>query len=244
MCDDKPSNIQAHMPDQKSPLFYKNAYLYFLIAFVITIAGFFPSYFSSLSEMGAAHHFHGITATLWMLILVVQPLLYRFDTIELHRWIGRSTLVLVPLIVIGGLMMVHMMVNNEAYGALAYQLSYIDFFVLSQFILFYVLAIKNVRDTQYHARYMACTIFGPIIPALTRLLFVIPWIDTFSKSLHVSYLMVEIVLILLILDDKRKGKIRLPYVLALGLMIVQHVTMHFAADWEWWQILMNLYASI
>lgn len=232
------------MANSSKSIFYKNAWLYFLIAFIITIAGFYPSYFGRLTETGAAHHFHGITATLWMLILVVQPLLYRNDTIEIHRWIGRSTFFLVPLLIIGGLMMVHMMVNNEAYGALAYQLGFIDFFVLSQFLLFYILAIKNVRDTQYHARYMACTIFGPIIPALTRLLFHIPWVDTFSKSLHVSYILVEIVIILLVLDDRKKGKIRLPYILALGLMVIQHVMMHFAANWEWWRGLMDLFGSI
>lgn len=232
------------MSDQQNSLFYKNAYLYFLIAFIVTIAGFFPTYFGKLSETDAAHHFHGITASLWMLILVVQPLLYRFDKIEIHRWIGRSTIILVPLLIIGGLMMVHLMVNNEEYGLLAYQLGFIDFFVLSQFILFYVLAIKNVRNTQVHARYMACTIFGPIIPALTRLLFNVPWIDSFSKSLHVSYILVEVVIILLIMDDKRSGKLRLPYLLALGLMVIQHITMHFAASWEWWRGLMDLYASI
>lgn len=88
----------------------------------ITRAGFYPSYFGRLTEMGAAHHFHGITATLWMLILVVQPLLYRYDSIELHRWIGRSTIFLVPLIIIGGLMMVHLMVNNEAYESVCVDL--------------------------------------------------------------------------------------------------------------------------
>jgi len=225
--------------------FYSRAYIYFGLAFLITIAGFFPSYFSRLSETGGAHHFHGITATLWMLLLVVQPLLYRLDKIEWHRMLGRTSFLLVPLIVIGGLIMVHMMLNDERYpGNMAYQLGFIDFFVIIMFVMFYVLAIKNVRDTQYHARYMVCTIFGPIIPALTRLLFFIPYVDSFGKSLNISYILVEIVLILLILDDKRRGRIRLPYILALGLMAVQHLMMNFAGNWAWWQWLMDLYGAI
>lgn len=225
--------------------FYHRAYIYFGLAFLVTIAGFFPSYFSRLGETSGAHHFHGITATLWMLILVVQPLLYRLDKIEWHRMLGRTSFLLVPLIVIGGLIMVHMMLNDERYpGTMAYQLGFIDFYVIIQFVLFYVLAIKNVRDTQYHARYMVCTIFGPIIPALTRLLFVIPFVDSFSKSLNISYILVEIVLILLILDDKRRGRIRLPYILALGLMAIQHLLMNFAGNWGWWQWLMDLYGGI
>jgi hypothetical protein len=225
--------------------FYSRAYIYFGLAFLITIAGFFPSYFGRLSETGGAHHFHGITATLWMLLLVVQPLLYRLDKIEWHRMLGRTSFLLVPLIVIGGLIMVHMMLNDERYpGNMAYQLGFIDFFVIIMFVMFYVLAIKNVRDTQYHARYMVCTIFGPIIPALTRLLFFIPYVDSFGKSLNISYILVEIVLILLIMDDKRRGKIRLPYILALGLMAVQHLMMNFAGNWAWWQWLMDLYGAI
>ncbi len=224
--------------------FYKNAYLYFLLAFAVTVAGFWPSYFSRLTETGAAHHFHGITASLWMLILIAQPLLYRLNKMELHKFIGRSTFLLVPLLIIGGVIMMNMMLNNERYGPLAYQLAFIDLFVILQFLLFYVLAIKNVRSTQYHARYMACTIFGPLIPALTRLLFHVPWIDSFSKSLHTSYFLIHIVLLLLILDDKRKGNIRLPYVLALGLMAIQQVLMHFAAGWEWWRYLMDLFSGV
>ncbi len=45
-------------------IFYANAYLCFGLAFLVTIAGFYPSYFSRLAQTGAAHHFHGITATL------------------------------------------------------------------------------------------------------------------------------------------------------------------------------------
>lgn len=91
---------------------------------------------------------------------------------------------------------------------------------------------------------MACTVFGVLIPALARLLRIVPGITTFSQTLHISYILVEVTILLLILDDKRKGKIRLPYVLALVFMIIQHLTMHFAAEWKWWRSLMDLYAGI
>jgi hypothetical protein len=137
------------------------------------------------------------------------------------------------------------MLNDERYpGFIAYQLTYIDFYVISTFLLFYILAIKNVRNTHYHARYMACTVFGVLIPALARLLRIVPGITIFSQTLHISYILVEVTILLLILDDKRKGKICLPYVLALVFMIIQHLTMHFAAEWEWWRSQMDLYAGI
>jgi hypothetical protein len=123
---------------------------------VVTAAGFYPSYFSRLAQTGAAHHFHGITATLWMLILVVQPLLFRYNKMEWHRRIGKFTFLLVPMIVIGRLIMVHYMLNDENYpGFLAYQLAYIDFYMIDTFLLFNSLAIINARNSHYHARNMA-----------------------------------------------------------------------------------------
>lgn len=66
----------------------------------------------------------------------------------MHRRIGKFTFLLVPMIVVGGLIMVHYMLNDENYtGFLAYQLAYIDFYVIGTFLLFYILAIKNVRNT-------------------------------------------------------------------------------------------------
>lgn len=225
--------------------FYSRAYIYFGLAFLIMLTGFLPSYFLKLGETSAAHHFHGITASLWMLLLVVQPLLYKKGIMKWHRILGRTSFILVPMLIIGGLYMIHIMMNKGNYPPLVpYQLGFIDFFTLAQFTLFYVLAIKNISDTQYHARYMTCTIFGPLIPALTRLLFWVPNVNSFSISLNLSYFLVEVVLVMLIIHDKRSGKIRLPYPLMLGLLAIQHLIMNYIAEWGWWQDFMNMYAQI
>jgi hypothetical protein len=209
------------------------------------LAVFLPSYFLKLGETSLAHHFHGMTASMWMLLLVIQPLLFRSGKMQWHRMLGRSSFILVPLLIIGGLNMIHIMLNSGNYPPLVpYQLGFIDFFTLGQFALFYILAIKNISDTQYHARYMACTIFGPIIPAITRLLFWIPGVTSFSISLNLSYIIVEIVLLMLIMDDKRRGNIRLPYPLMFSLIAIQHFIMNYIGEWSWWQELMSSYAGL
>lgn len=230
----------------KQKTFYGNAYLYFTLALSVTIVGFFPSYFKQLKATDSIHHFHGITATLWMLLLIIQPLLYRMGKMKWHRKVGKVSFVLVPLIIAGGLNMIHIMLIGKAnYPPMEpYRLAFIDFTVLPQFLLFYSLAIVNRKEIQYHARYMACTILGPLIPAITRLLFLFPVIDSFNKSLNLSYVIIEIVILRLLLDDKRSGKIRLPYVLALVLFSVEHLLMNFAAQWEWWRSLMDAYAGL
>lgn len=227
-------------------VFYVKAYLYFILAALVVVVGFFPSYFKRLAVTDSAHHLHGITATLWIMLLIIQPFLYREGNIKWHRKIGKVSFVLVPLVIVGGLNMVHLMLIGKTNypPIIPYQLAFIDFFTLLQFLLFYVLAIVRRRDIQHHARYMVCTVLGPLIPALTRMLFLIPFIDNFDKSLNISYFIIEVVLLLLLLDDKRTGKIRLPYKLALALFAVQHLLMNFAAQWEWWRNLMDAFAGL
>lgn len=227
-------------------IFYGNAYLYFILAAVVTIFAFFPSYFNRLTSTDNAHHFHGITATLWLVLLIIQPFLYRAGNLRWHRMIGKISFVLVPLIIISALNMVQiMLINKASYPPnIPDRLAFIDFATLVQFLLFYLLAIYKRKEIQLHARYMVCTVLGPLIPALTRLLFRLPGIDNFNKSLNISYIIIEIVLILLLLDDKRSGKIRLPYLLAIILFVVQHLLMNFVAEWEWWIKLMETFALL
>ena len=54
-------------------IFYGWEYLYFLIAAVVTVLAFFPSYFKRLADTDGANHLHGSTAALWILLLVIQP---------------------------------------------------------------------------------------------------------------------------------------------------------------------------
>jgi len=227
--------------------FYSKAYLYFSLAAMVTVIAFFPSYFNRLKDTDSAHHFHGITATLWMLLLIIQPFIYKTGNIKLHRMVGKVSFILVPLIIVSALNMVHVMLLGKDHFPtfqLPYQFAFIDFFTLPVFLLFYSLAIIHRRDIQLHARYMAATVIGPLIPALTRLLFRFPFIDSFDKSLNLSYIIVEIVLVILLFDDKQSGKISLPYVLALVLFLVQHVLMNFAGQWHWWIAAMDAFSKM
>lgn len=226
--------------------FYPRAWLYLSIALVVVVAGFFPSYFSRLAAMDRAYHLHGVTATLWMLLLVAQPLLHRLGRWDLHRRLGRLGFLLVPAVVLGGLVMVHRMLTSpDRYPPdMAYRLAFIDFYVLAQFVLFFMLAMKNRHDMHLHARYMVGTVFGVLVPALTRAFIVFAGVATFGLSLHLSYLAVYAVILALLVHDARSGGVRLPYALALGLMMVQHAGMSFAPTWSSWRSLMDAFAGL
>ena len=152
-----------------------------------------------------------------------------------------------PGILLGGAKMMQMMIQGQATypPGIVYQLSFIDATSLVLFPLFLGLSLRYGRRLPLHARYMACTMLVVLPPALGRLLFFIPWFDSFGKSLNGSFVVIELILLILIADDKRNhGRIWQPYPLALLLFGLLHLTMNYAGNWQWWHALMDRFAGL
>ncbi len=231
----------------KKQLLYPNAHWYFALAILTTWIGFSTSYFGRLKQTDIYHHIHGATAGLWMLLLLIQPILYKQGKIALHRKLGKiSAIILVPVLVAGGIKMMHMMIKAQANYPpnSVYRLAYIDLYSLVLFILFFGLGIWYGKQINLHARYMTCTVLTILPPAITRLLFFIPWFDSFTKTLNASFVIVELILLLLLADDRRSGHVRVPYVAAILLFIPLHITMNMAGDWSWWKLAMDQFALL
>ena len=227
------------------PKFYKNAYLYLALGLVIVVIGFTPSYFSRLSELSSPYHIHGISATLWMILLIIQPYLYKKGKLKLHKILGWSSLVLVPMIIIGGMKMMQFMIQHqENYPPdTVYKLAFIDALTLFSFGLLFLLAIWYRRNLQLHARYMVSTIFGPLLPALTRVFFILGIGTSFDTALTYSYLLVELVLILIIWTERTKKEMKITYFPFLAFIVLEHLLMYFSNEWIWWRSIMNAFAS-
>ncbi|UFH57866.1 hypothetical protein [Spirosoma sp. KNUC1025] len=232
---------------RKQTLLYPNAPWYFGAAVVITWLGFSRSYFSRLLQTDLYHHLHGASAGLWMGLLILQPILYQRGQLAWHRklgWIG--TIVLVPALLIGGVKMMQLMLKaaDEYPPGAVYQLSFIDAASLLLFTLFLGLSLWHGRRLALHARYMVCTVLIILPPAITRLLFFIPWFDSFAKTLNGSFVAIEAICVLLLLDDRLMGKLQPAYPLAFGLFLLLHLTMNMAGQWLWWHSLMDRFAGI
>ncbi len=229
---------------------YPNASWYFALAIVVTWVGFSMSYFARLGETTLITHVHGASAGLWMGLLVVQPILYRRGQWKLHRRLGwTGTIVLVPILMIGGLAMMHSMMRGAVAAPpgtadIAYVLVYLDTISLIMFPLFLGLSLRHGRQAQLHARYMACTVLVLLPPAITRMLFFIPWFNSLPRNLNGSFFAIEGVLLLLLLDDKRMGRIQAPYVVALVLFAIVHLTMFAVGTSAGWHTLMNRFAAL
>jgi hypothetical protein len=234
------------MPLKEKFILYPYASWFFALAMLITWVGFSTTYFARLGASTAYHHVHGATAGLWIALLIVQPLLYKYGKLKLHRKLGWiASIILIPLLVLGGLKMIQMMIQRQDFypPGEVYRLSFIDFYSLIQFLLFLGLSLYHGKRIHLHARYMACTVLTLLPPAITRLLFFVPFLDTFTKTLNVSFACVEITVLVLILDDKKNGSFRKPYFFALVIFGLLHLLMNFAGGWAFWKSLMDGYAG-
>jgi hypothetical protein len=225
--------------------FYSRVYWYFILAMAVTFAGFFESFFANLATTDAWHHIHGISATGWILLVIVQPWLYSRGKMPVHRKLGKLSFLLAPMLIFGGMKMVHTMVTRrDEYPPFeAYRLSFIDCYSLVAFIFLFSAALYHRRNLQYHARYMAATVVLLMPPGLTRFMKYVPGIDGLPMALQANFIVLDIVILLMLLDDKRRGGFSKPYLQLAAIMVLMHILMTYAGHWGWWQAWMNAFSG-
>lgn len=216
---------------------YRNAHFYFLVVFLVVLGGFGPTFYTRLGETGLPYVIHGVSATLWMVMLMAQSWLITHGKPRWHRRIGWSSVVVLPVLIVSGFYMVRLMlsVRFEDYGPLAYSLALIDIPSLLLLAAFYVLAIVHRRTVKLHSRYMAATVILLLPPALGRfLVFWVPGIESLPAALNPMMLLTELVAVGLVVDDWRGGKVYPPYVVTLGFLVVVHALMWPVQEMAWW----------
>ena len=223
-----------------APLFW------FAIALGIGIGGFWPSFFSKLASTDIPHLVHGVSATLWMVLPVVQSWLIRRRRFQLHRRVGRVALVvLAPILVISGLHMVQLMVlrYQQIHAIRLLEFTLLDIGALTLFVVFLGLAVACIRrkDLDGHVRYMAGTVLLGLEPILERVfVYFVPGVPGFAEAAYYSLMTLEAALVVMLYLEWSRGRIRLPLTIALAFFVTMHVFMRpvattrtFAAFADW-----------
>lgn len=197
---------------------YKNAPYWFAALFVLSILGFWPSYFSPTATRATfGQHFHAVAMLIWVAMLIMQPWLIRTRRRNVHRLIGRASLFLAPVLVFSALVAVedNLARQPQPYPPIALSFFWLGLASALLFAVLYTLAIIKRREMQLHARYMAATGLVFIVPGLGRLL------TRIGEATGLAFLNFQVALwapvlvgAVMILHDSRKGRVRLPWVLA------------------------------
>ena len=135
---------------------------------------FWPMYLSkNWSAIDRYTHTHAVLGTLWLVILVVQPLLVIRGYRLAHRITGRASLFVALGFVVSGLLLTHFRVSRMTEAAFAKEGIYI-YLPLAVAVLFAVacaLGFRWRRSTAVHARFMVSTALLLLDPVLARIMF-------------------------------------------------------------------------
>jgi hypothetical protein len=76
-----------------------------------TVMGLYRTYtifFPKFEGFSIVQHFHGAIMLSWVMLMVVQPLLIQYRKVRMHKFAGKITYVLAPLLALSILMVSHM----------------------------------------------------------------------------------------------------------------------------------------
>lgn len=156
-----------------------NIIYFFIFLFLILNAGFFKTYlihFPDFKDFNMSHHFHGMVAMSWILLLNAQAFLIRKKKYSIHRNVGKLSYIIMPLFLVS-----LFFVTKTGYDrALANTGSVVEaiastsngFPDIIYMTLLYILAMVNRKHAGKHMRYMIFTGITMLGPGLGRLLIV------------------------------------------------------------------------
>jgi len=221
---------------------YPRAWLWVTALLVLTVPAFWPNY---LGQLGAAEwqiHVHGVTAGLWVLLVVLQSFTIHHSRRSLHRVAGLASLLLAPAFLAGGVLVIATMAVRpgpftELFGA---RLGLLDVISVLGFAGFVFLALKHRRNVGLHASWMLATVFPLINPTIARVfpafmpgltIRSIEDLPRFSGSVHLAQAIAIGIALFLYLRYRRHG---MPMLIVAGMLILQTVLYETLARSAWW----------
>ncbi len=225
---------------------FKRAFWPFVIFLLAVLIAFWPRYFSVLDQPIDSHfHAHGVSMTLWCLLLILQPFLIRLGYKKIHRSLGYFSYLLVPLLLysIIDLLLFRM---QGAQFLQNFHLHFIALVVNSSFVflLLYGLAIYFRKKTQIHARFMVSTVFAILTPVTDRLVYgyaqplikLVPTIDRVPIVPVVGFVISDLILIILIIWELISGKKPIVFgSVLLIILLMQYSILHFH-EFSFWRV--------
>lgn len=224
---------------------YQRSYFFFLGFFFLALLAFWGTYYSRIgAETDSYAHAHGLSMTLWLLLLIGQAWLIRSGFYKVHRVVGKASFLLVPFILLSTVLFVHHQIGGGRPLGLGhfYFLSLV-LMGLVAFAVLYALAMWNRKEPTVHARYMIATLFTMVTPVTDRLIYghfrpVVQWVPflEFGPVVPVAgFVLADLLLIALVIWDWRGGQKLGAFAIALCILIFYHISVLTFYDMGWWQ---------
>lgn len=154
---------------------FRHAHWWILSLFPLAGLAFWPNYLSALPTAPPSLHFHGITASLWLVLLIIQSWSIQNGHRAFHRTNGLVSLALFPLFLAGGATIFVGMAERYVTAATPFSaiwpphLAWLDVVAVGGIAWFYFQALKHRRKVGRHSSYLLATVVFLMPPILGRL---------------------------------------------------------------------------
>lgn len=232
-------------------MLFARAPFFFVGLLVLAGFAFTPLYLMQLEQANLARHYHAVFGTLWLLVLVVQPLSIQLGAVSLHRKLGPVALLIGAGFISSLWTGLHTSLLNTApfftrYGELVAMQQLQTTLV---FMFLFYKAVEHRRTTLLHARYMIATGLLFIEPILERVLsFWIPGmmtsLDDIPFVMRCTHASVLIVCALLLWLEWRGERCFVPFLVVTAVTTSKVIVMHVFQTGTLWTSLSAWYAGL
>jgi len=220
---------------------------YFAALFLVALVAFWPSYLSLAPSASSAYtHLHAISAAMWILILIAQPMAIRARRLRLHRALGQSSYALATVVLVSVVLLAHSRIQGleaEAYTRQTYIL-YLQVSLATLFALSFTMAMVTRRTAALHARFMICTSFTLIDPLFIRLIVWANPTPTWNYQWF-TFGLTDFVLIALIWRERDRPTGRKVFPAMLGVFVLAQIPALFVlTNTPIWQAFARWFAAL
>lgn len=169
---------------------------------LLASVAFWPMYLSkNWSTIDRYTHAHAFLGTLWLVILITQPVLILRGYRLAHRIAGRTSLFIALGFVLSGVLLTHFRVSRMDEAAFAKEGIYI-YLPISVALLFAAACVLGFRwrtSAAVHARFMLSTALLLLDPVFARIMFFyLPRLPSDSLYQGITFTLIAIVMVFLV----------------------------------------------
>lgn len=219
---------------------------YFILFFLMAVVAFWPGYFGQIfGDVDGHFHRHGLSMTLWLMMLILQATLIRKAKFTQHRWVGKASYVIAPLVIITTIDLVHFAFTSiqqfrvESMYAMTLMVN-----AVVAFSVLYTLGIYFRKNAAVHSRFMVATVFPLFTPVTDRLIyqffsFLVPWAPTIGRAPIVpfyGFLLADLIILGLLLWDGFGNKRWNVFPWVLVILVTYHISVFTFYQFDWWEM--------
>ena len=235
---------------------YKYGHYFVGCVLLVTVTGFWASYFSLIGDMPLAFHVHAFSATSWLLLLILQSIAIHQHHNGFHKLAGLASFGFFPILIAGFVMIIN--VSAARYAAqenpfimlLGPSFGIGMIIAIAAYLTLFYNALRHRKNIRLHAGYMLATPLILFESPFSRLMDqAFPWMNVIGSQGPMAVLDTIVIsdglailfaMTLYFLDPKNGA----PWLVASAFMATQAVVMWWAPSTPQLNRLFELYAKL